>query len=203
MKRIGWVAVLVAFLGGCAEMAHHEGSGAAWTNMIDGSMSQFDKVGDANWRMEGGTIVADKGTGFLYSKKSYGDFEIRVEFYAESDSNSGIFLRCQDTKDIVGNGAKNSYEVNIWDDRPKQEHATGAIVDVAAVNPVPRAGGKWNTFHITAKGDHFVVVMNGTKTVDVHDGRHKRGPFALQHAPGVKGDTMPIKFRKVEIRELS
>src|SRR4051812_47868458 len=99
MKRIGWVAVLVAFLGGCAEMAHHEGSGAAWTDMIDGSMSQFDRVGDANWRMEGGAIVADKGTGFLYSKKSYGDFEIRVEFYAESDSNSGIFLRCQDTKD--------------------------------------------------------------------------------------------------------
>ena len=203
MKALGWIALLGALLGGCGQMAQHEAPGAAWTNLNDGSLAQFDQIGDANWRMESGVIVADKGTGFLVTKKSYGDFEIRAEFYAESDTNSGIFLRCQDPKEIIGNGAKNAYEVNIWDDRPKQEHATGAIVDVAAVNPVPHAGGKWNTFHITAKGDHFVVVMNGMKTVDVHDGRHKRGPFALQHAPGVKGDTMPIKFRKVEVRELA
>src|SRR5947209_14879328 len=123
MKSLGWVALLVAFLGGCGDMAQREASGAPWTNLVDGSLSQFDRIGDANWRMEGGVIVADKGTGFLVSKKSYGDFEIRVEFYAESDTNSGVFLRCQDTKDVVGNGAKNAYEVNIWDDRPKQERS--------------------------------------------------------------------------------
>jgi hypothetical protein len=166
-------------------------------------MDERDGRVDVAVRPRGRRQLADKGTGFLVTKASYGDFEIRAEFYAEADTNSGIFLRCQDPKDIVGNGAKNSYEVNIWDDRPKQEHATGAIVDVAAVSPVPRAGGKWNTFHITAKGDHLVVVLNGVKTVDVHDGKHKRGPFALQHAPGVKGDTMPIKFRKVEVRALA
>ena len=92
--------------------------------------------------------------------------------------------------------------MNIWDDRPKQEHGTGAIVDVAAVVPMPKAGGKWNTYDITVKADHFVVVFNGVKTVDVHHSKFARGVIGLQHAPGVKGDTGPIKFRRVEIRPL-
>ena len=34
---------------------------------------------------------------------------------------------------------------------------------------MPKAAGKWNTYDITAKGDHFVVILNGQKTVDVTD----------------------------------
>jgi len=40
------------------------------------------------------------------------------------------------------------------------------------------------------------------KTVDVHDGKLKKGVIGLQHAKGVKDDLQPIKFRKVEIRSL-
>ena len=34
---------------------------------------------------------------------------------------------------------------------------------------MPKAGGKWNTYEITAQGPHLVVVLNGQKTVDVQD----------------------------------
>ena len=37
----------------------------------------------------------------------------------------------------------NAYEVNIWDERPEQRYGTGAIVDIAAVDPMPKAGGRW------------------------------------------------------------
>jgi hypothetical protein len=191
-------AIAVALLAGCAHMMGEEGG--AWTNMSE--LAQWNQIGDANWRAEGGAMVADKGNGFLVSKSTYKDFELKVEFYAEHDTNSGVFIRCQDPKKVVGNASENSYEVNIWDDRPKAEHGTGAIVDIAAVVPMPKAGGKWNTYHITAKGDHFVVVFNGQKTVDVHNAKHASGYIALQHAPGVKDDRQPIKFRKVEVRAL-
>ena len=44
---------------------------------------------------EGDAIVADqaKVSSFLVSKKSYKDFELRVEFWADHHTNSGIFLR--------------------------------------------------------------------------------------------------------------
>jgi hypothetical protein len=36
-------------------------SGAGWVTLFDGkNLDNFDKVGDANWRIEDGSIVADR-----------------------------------------------------------------------------------------------------------------------------------------------
>ena len=49
--------------------------------------------------------------------------------------------------------------------RPDPTLGTGAIVRFAKVDPI-KAGGKWNTYEITAKGPKFTLTLNGTKTVD-------------------------------------
>ncbi len=191
-------AVLAAGLAGCAAM--HGGPGGGWTPLFDGrSLDGFERVGDANWRIDAGSVVADKGSGFLLTKASYGDFEIRAEFWADDDANSGIFIRCDERVKIT---ATTCYEVNIYDKRPDPVYGTGAIVDIAKVVPMPKAGGKWNTYEVVAKGDRLVVKLNGVQTVDVRDGKHARGPIGLQYAPGVVKDSGTIKFRKVEIRAL-
>jgi hypothetical protein len=174
---------------------------AGWTALFDGkSIENFTKIGDANWRIEEGAIVADKGSGFLLTKESYKDFQIRVEFWADEDTNSGIFVRCSDPAKITQDTA---YEANIFDKRPEAIYGTGAIVGIAKVDPMPKAAGKWNTFEITAKGSSLTVVLNGQKTVDnVQDTKFANGPIALQFAPGVVRDKGIIKFRKVEIKQL-
>jgi Domain of Unknown Function (DUF1080) len=98
-----------------------------WTTLIDGDkgLENWNQVGNANWRAESGLIVADKGTAsYLVSKQSYKDFAIRAEFWAATDTNSGIFVRLSDPKTIT---ADNSYEVNIWDIRPDPKYGTGGI----------------------------------------------------------------------------
>ena len=196
------VATIALALAACAQLRI---TGMGWEALVDGDkgIENFNPLGDANWHPEGGMIVADKGkAGFLVTKKSYGDFELRAEFYADTDTNSGIFIRCANPQKI---GADTCYEVNIWDIRPEPKYGTGAIVDVAAV-PVPiknTAGGKWNTYEITAKGTQLTVKLNGVQTASVQDSKHASGPFALQMGPGVKGvQGGPIKWRKVEIRPL-
>ena len=160
-------------------------------------MGDWDRLGEANWRLVDGAVVADKlagkDSGFLVSKIPYKDFQIRAEFWADEDANSGIFLRCANPQKV---DAKTCYEVNIFDKRPDPVYGTGAIVDVAKVVPMPKAAGKWNTYEITAQGPHLLVVLNGVKTVDVEDSQHASGPIALQYASGV------IKFRKVQIKPL-
>jgi hypothetical protein len=195
-------AAVVAGLAACAEL-HLPGMG--WQTLIDGDkgLENFNQIGDANWHAEGGAIVASQGkAGFLVTKNSYGDFDLRAEFYAETDTNSGVFIRCGNPQKI---GADTCYEVNIWDIRPEPKYGTGAIVDVAAV-PVPianKAGGKWNTYEITARGSQLTVKLNGVQTANAQDSKHASGPFALQMGPGVKGvQGGPIKWRKVEIRPL-
>jgi hypothetical protein len=192
MKRL--FLLLAFFVSGCAQMP-----GSGWVTLFDGkNLDNFDRVGNANWRLEEGLLVADKGNGFMVTKNPYKDFEIRAEFWADDDANSGIFIRMGDREKI---NSKTSYEVNIFDRRPDPTYGTGAIVGVAKVTPMPKAGGHWNVYEITAKGDHFIITLNGQRTVDVHDGTHAAGPFALQYAPGGH-EAGVIKFRKVEVRPL-
>ena len=169
-------------------------SSDGYTNLIDGtSLGGWNIIGNANWVIGKDIIESNKPTGFLVSTKSYQNFIIRAEFWAESNTNSGIFIRCQDPTKIA---AATSYEVNIWDTRPGQEYSTGAIVDVAKVNPIHKAGGRWNTMEIVANGSQLKVSMNGAVTVDVKDSKFAGGPIALQSAGGT------IKFRKLEIKPI-
>jgi hypothetical protein len=173
-------------------------SEGGWVTLLDaGKMGDWDRVGEANWEMKDGALSADKLTGkdpaYLVSKTSYKNFQIKAEFWADDAANSGIFIRCDTNKTI---DAKVCYEVNIFDKRPDPSYGTGAIVDVAKVNPMPKAGGKWNTYEITAQGPHLVVTLNGEKTADLQDSKHAEGPVALQYGSGT------IKFRKVQIRPL-
>jgi hypothetical protein len=172
-----------------------------WITLFDGkNLDHWSPIGTANWKVEDGAVVADNGNGFLVSKNDYADFDLRAEFWIEAKTNSGIFIRCTDPNHVSG---KTAYEVNIWDARPEQKYGTGAIVDVAAVNPMPHAAGKWNTYEIIAKGDTFTVILNGQKTVDgAHADKFAKGRIALQHGKGVTDTSGIVKFRKVEIKPL-
>ena len=176
-------------------------SGSAWRTLFDGKdLANWKSIGTANWRLEDGAVVADSGNGFLVSKDDFADFDLRVEFWIEAKANSGVFIRCTDPNSVTG---KTAYEVNIWDNRPVQKYGTGAIVGIAAVDPMPHAAGKWNVYEIIAKGDTFTIILNGQKTVDgAHATKFAKGRIALQHGKGVADETGVVKFRKVEIKPL-
>ncbi|MCW5576315.1 MAG: DUF1080 domain-containing protein [Burkholderiales bacterium] len=175
--------------------------------LIDGErgLGNFARSGDANWRAEAGAIVADRGSGmggYLVTRESYADFELRAEFFAEAATNSGIFLRLSDPANIT---PMHGYEVNIYDDRPGPEYGTGAIVGFARA-PVPnphKAGGRWNVLEIRAEGPRITVRLNGVQTVQLRDGRFSAGPVALQFGNGFDGRPGgPIRWRRLEIRRL-
>src|SRR5437879_10674660 len=139
MNRLSVIIVGLLVVGltvqGCAYMPFGQ-SDAGWTTLIDGAtgLANWNRVGDANWRAEGGAIVADKGKGgFLVSKNSYKDFQIRAEFWADHTTNSGIFIRGTDPKAIT---ATNAYEANIYDRRPDPSSGTGGIGHVATSAPL-------------------------------------------------------------------
>ncbi|HEY3117183.1 MAG TPA: DUF1080 domain-containing protein, partial [Chloroflexota bacterium] len=107
MKRLSVITlgllVIALTASGCASMSSGQ-SEAGWTTLIDGAtgLDNWNRVGDANWRAEGGAIVADKGKGgFLVSKNSYKDFRIRAEFWADHTTNSGVFIRCTEPDKIT------------------------------------------------------------------------------------------------------
>ena len=203
MKRLSVIVfgllVVASAVVGCARMS---GSEAGWITLIDGAsgLNNWNRVGDANWRAEDNAIVADKGKGgFLVSKDSYKDFQLRAEFWADHTTNSGIYMRCADPKVITD---KSCYEANIFDQRPDPTYGTGGIVHIAPVTSVQKAGGKWNTYEITAVGSQLTVVLNGVQTAKVQHSQFAEGPIALQYGSiPPKGDPGgAIKWRKVQVK---
>ena len=200
--------VLLAIVAGfgiqsCAQMPSDLANLGGWTTLIDGEkgLENWNRVGDANWRAEDGAIVAYRGKGgYLVSKGSYKDFQLRAEFWADTTTNSGVFIRASNPKRI---GADNAYEVNIFDTPPDPAYGTGAIVNYAKVSPMPKAGGKWNTLEITARGPELTVTLNGVQTVSVKLSKFAHGPVALQYGLGAKNlEGGPIKFRRVQIKPI-
>ena len=150
----------------------------------------------ARWVVENGEIVAvkDSGSGHLVTNQSFGDFTLRLEFWADAVANSGIFLRSPETGAINANLA---YEVNIFD--PHEQWPTGSVNNVqkTSAKGAPNTAGKWNTYEMTAQGDHLIIVLNGQKTVDASAKRLPRGMIALQ-APAMG----TVKFRNIRIKTM-
>ena len=167
---------------------------SAWITLFDGSsLENWNTTGDANWHIVDDTVQADAGSGMLVSKQAYRDFEIQLEFWAAMNTNSGVFIRCDNPREI---SPTHCYEVNIFDTRPDQSGRSGAIVDIAPPLAVINTEGRWNTYAIRADGAHLLIKLNGTITVDTDNGKFSTGPFALQYGTG------GIKFRNVRIRPL-
>jgi len=182
---------------GCPQNSPSQG----WVTLIDGNngMDNWNPTGsNANWRAAEGAIQADKSTGkgssVLVSKKSFKDFELYAEFWAGDDTNSGIYLRVMNPTDV--STSTGAYEVQIWDKNPNPAYSTGSLVNVAAVNPIYKAGGRWNTYEIYAKGPQITVKLNGVVTVSAQDSRYPEGRIGIQYNGG------PIKVRKLLVREL-
>lgn len=169
-------------------------SKAGWTLLFDGkTLSGLSPTGNADWIVENGTITATKGSGFLVTPKSYGNFELKADFWPDKAVNSGIFVRCAEGTP----GAMTCYELNIFDTHA--EWPTGSINNLKSVLPEkPNTTEKWNTMELRAEGTHLILKINGKTTVDVRDEKRPAGTIALQE--GGANTSGLIRFRNVKVR---
>jgi hypothetical protein len=166
-----------------------------WAVLFAGhDLTSFDPLGDAQWNIIDDYVEADGYTGsFLVSKGQYGDFRLRVEFWPGPESNSGIFIRCDDPTAV---SATNCYEINIFDTNENPDNRTGSIVNHLPPMTTVEAEEQWNTYEIVAEGSRIVVTLNGTVTAELEDDTHPSGAFALQNNGGL------IRFRDVRLQPL-
>jgi hypothetical protein len=169
------------------------------------AQEKADEQMRAHWRAEDGAIVYDASPegNNICTVKSYGDFELLVDWKIEPAGDSGIYLR-------------GSPQVQIWDptDETSFDHGadkgSGALWNnqrgarfplVVADRPI----GEWNTFRIRMVGERLTVHLNGQLVTDdvVMENYWERdkpiyatGPIELQKHDGV------LWFRNIFIREL-
>lgn len=146
-------------------------------------------AGASHWVVIDGTLSpCGDPAGYLSSRQSFQDFVLTLDFKTAEDTNSGVFIRSPE--------GDAGYEVQIWKAQPAG-YNTGAIVGTAKTSGEFKfLPDQWNHYEITADGDHLVVTLNGTKTLDVRDSKFSRGNIRLQY------QKFPIEFRNIKLRAI-
>lgn len=156
-------------------------------------LEDWQQVGAANWRQENQQIVGGgAGDGYLVSPLPYSNYLLTVEFNVDATTNSGVFVNCTDPNNIT---PLTCYEINIWDDHPRQEFRTGAIV--TRVEPLVKLDtvGQWNIYEIEVRSNIIEARLNGTVVSRLENPEQSSGLIALQRA--VDGE---VRFRNIRVQ---
>lgn len=146
-----------------------------------------------HWRVHQNQLSFDGEGVHLITEKSYGDFELWVDWQIEAGGDSGIYLR--DTP-----------QVQIWDTPVgsgglynNEQHPNRPIVK--ADNPP----GQWNRFRVLMLGDRVTVWLN--ETLVVHDTPlenywDRTLPLPSTGHIWLQAHGTPLRFRNIFIRPL-
>jgi hypothetical protein len=199
-----------------APKAHPDTTG--WTKLFaeDFSNAITTKAGD--WAFENGVLVA-KDHFTIWTKKSYANFILDLEFKVAKESNSGVFLRSGDIKNVLS-----ALEIQVHEREDGARYGmVGAIYNAQPpAKPMARPVGEWNRFTITCQDSRVALIFNGEEVwnVDLNDWKEPKknpdgspnkfakalkdfsrvGPIGLQ---GLHGKAQaPVWYRNLRIKEL-
>ncbi|MEM9825707.1 MAG: DUF1080 domain-containing protein [Planctomycetota bacterium] len=167
-----------------------------WVRLFDGhTLFGWEIAGKANWRIENNAIVVDGGDrSLLCTSMPWSDYELELQFRADPETNSGIFLRTPLQPTDPGTEC---YEVNIAP--PSNAFPTGMLVKRAPADQqrTTPTSGDWQTLNINANGDKIEVSIDGEAVNQWSDPNPlTRGRIGLQHNQG------RVEFRDVRVRPL-
>ena len=174
----------------------------------------------AGWNVAGGVLAKDGAVDDLVTVKSYGNFELELEWKIGKGGNSGIFYRGTREYDHIYWSAP---EYQLLDDANTEDgksRLTAAGADYAlygAPAGVVQPFDRWNKTRIVVNGNHVEHWLNGRKIVDYElksaDWKSKVAASKFSKYPnyglaasgliGIQGDHPgALAIRHIRIREL-
>lgn len=168
-----------------------------WVSLFDGqSLFGWFIFGKANWRVEEGVIKVDRGEkSFLCTNLKLADYELSVDFRADAQTNSGVFLRTTLSPQDV---TMDCLELNIAP--PENPFPTGSFVQRKKLEPAELGAfdpTKWHTFVVRLQGDQTTVSLDGKQVLQyTDDSGLGRGHISLQHNEG------RVEFKNIRLRPL-
>ena len=176
---------------------------AGWAGPID------------EYEIKDGTIACRPGQGgTIYTRETYSDFVVRLEFKVPAGAKSGLAIRYPGSGDAAYVGM---CKIQIQDESgdrsksPDPRQVNGAAYGMAGAHRgFLRAPGQWNFEQITAKGSMIKVELNGTTilTADLDDvtdflANHPHpGKDRSSGNFGIVSHTDPVQFRNIRIKRL-
>ncbi len=217
-RKIACAALLLAALGCVGAFSQGHPNTAGWKDLFAPDLSNA-VMDPGAWVMEQGVLTA-KDHGTLWTKDSYGNFILDLEFKVAKGANSGVFLRAGDPKNILS-----ALEIQVHETTDGGKYGmVGAIYDAMPPSKsMAKPAGEWNHYTITCRDSKVELVFNGAKVIDADlnkwteakknpDGTpnkfavalkdfSRKGPIGFQGIHGTAG--APVWFRNLKIKTLN
>lgn len=161
-------------------------------------------------------IARQPGGSYLWTKDTFGDFVLELDFKVSEGCNSGVFFRSDPDNPVQG-----GFEIQIFDSHGQEPdtHNTGALYDASPASSMPeKPAGQWNTFRLECRGPKITVQINGVQVQDLDlerwdtpnrnpDGSKNKFKTALKDLPrtghiGFQDHGHNVWYRKIAIRKL-
>jgi hypothetical protein len=169
---------------------------SGWTQPEDESLFVVE-----DGAIVGRTKSADqlKKNEFLVTEEEYGDFVLKARIKLGS-GNSGIQFRSVRAEDGAVSGPQADVADGYWG-LLYEERERGILERYPAEEAAKLVkADDWNEYVITARGDHIVIELNGTKVIDRTDSEFREsGIIALQVH---QGPPMEVRFKDIAIKPL-
>lgn len=166
------------------------------------------------WQQKDGIISpSEKPGGFLWSKHTYTNFTLTLEYKTSEDCNSGLFFRTNPNDPVQGGFEIQVASTNMY----KGKHVVGSLYDAKeAAKIAGKPDGEWNKMSLTCDGSKITVVLNGEtvqnldlqdwKTAKLNpDGSKNKFKTALKDMPhtghlGLQYHGHPVFYRNINIK---
>lgn len=220
------VAMTCALLATCAEAGDR-------VALFDGtSLDQWELRKDA-WEIAGDRsltcrfqqvkqksgVVRRKSMGYIWSKKNYGNFRLRLSYRLSPGANSGVFFRTNPADPVQAGFEIQLLEESQFKGKLRATNRNGALYDAQASRLHPQKPiGEWNHLMLECIGEEIRVTINGlvVNIVDISqwdqpgfnpNGTKNKFRRALSELPrqgriGFQNHGNPVWFRDVSIEEL-
>lgn len=183
---------------------------------MDGWML-MPEVPEPVWKVQkGGVLARQARSTYAWTKETFDDFILELEFKVSPNCNSGVFFRTDPENPVQG-----GFELQIYDSFEKEvdSHHLGALYDARApkVNAAKPAG-EWNTFRLHVEGSKLVLHINDqeVQNLDLNDwdtagknpdGSDNKFKTALKDLPrtghiGLQDHGHNVFFRNLRVKRL-
>ncbi|HBK89060.1 MAG: DUF1080 domain-containing protein [Cyclobacteriaceae bacterium] len=194
-KCVLWIALLLASSCVSAQVSIFNGR----------DLSGWTIYGTEKWFVEKGELICESGPdnqyGYLATEATYGDFELTLDFFQESNGNSGVFFHCS-----VDGTRVSGWQAEV---APPGLH-TGGIYESYGrgwlIKPVPEKEsvlkpGSWNSMKVRVLGKQVTTWLNGTEMITLEDAAigSRQGKIALQIHDG---GGVRVRWRKLMVKVL-
>ena len=195
-SQFTWNLTLVIFIALFVACTNNGPVAAAPASLFDGvTLKGWQSIGNAEWFVDDESIVGAGGDGYLATEEVFHSYRLKLEFNVDAATNSGVFLQCQDRYDI---SPLTCFEINIWDDHPRQEYRTGAIVTLRSPLEKIDTLDRWNQYDIVVTNQTIYVMLNSVLVSQLESPDKSSGFIALQR--NMMGEA---RFRRLRLEPLT